>query len=95
MNANPIVLSRVAAQVTNRAISNGAQTYSREVHLPRLFILDKDCLTWDKTKIIAKLENMLRGAKEAVRKGHWTADGNRVMALRQALHAELGYGRGE
>lgn len=74
----------VAACVA-RIIDNGASLYVRERDLPKLF---PRSVEWAEDEIIPKLEGALRKAQNAARRGHWAYDGNRTIAIRQALEAE-------
>ncbi len=89
MNIDQTKLDWIAKQITHRAVASGAKLYNRDRDLPKL-------IRWKpgngEGDIIARLENCIRAAKNSARQGHWTYDGHRLMALRQALYAELGYG---
>lgn len=90
MNVNIEKLNQIARQVANRIVSDGARYYHREVHLVRIF--GEEARAWSHTEIIARLENALRRNKLAIKEGR-NVDLNRVVAIRQALHAEMNYGR--
>lgn len=88
MQVDQTQLDRVALQVANRAIVAGAARYDRARDLPKLF---PNYQVWSHTDLLARLENAIRAEKNAVRAGRWTGDLNRLIALRIALYAELGY----
>lgn len=81
------IMSREARALMFRLVRDGAHRYVRERDLPKLHV-DPSLDRWS---IIAALQNRLRAATRSLRKGHWTSDQNRIMALRMALAAECGY----
>lgn len=67
-----------------RTVDNIAASYVRERHLAPLLPAP-----WgDTLQIVERLERALKGAQRALIRNHWTADINRVFAIRGALLAE-------
>lgn len=74
-------------------IARGARAYVRAVHLPKLFpgftpaeIADTSAA--GTLAIVEKLERAMRAEQNRARNQHWSYDGNRTIAIRQALEAE-------
>lgn len=80
-------MREAAGRLVQRAIERGASLYIRERDLPKLLHRSK----WE-GKLDGEIRDMLTraiaGGSKAVAAGAWHADGNRLMALRQALKGE-------
>lgn len=81
-----------ARTAVQNAIARGAAGYDRERVLPQLIRLSPgklaDTSPRGRLLVIEKLQRAKRAAVNAIRSGHWSADTNRVIALRQAIAAE-------
>lgn len=94
MGANEAKLRARADARIGEAIERGAALYDRERHLPLLFHRSK----WEGLsdgQIVDMLSRAVTAGSKALVAGRWHADGNRVMALRQALAGELVAGEGQ
>lgn len=85
-------VERRAACALAPLVANGAETYDRRRHLPRLLPLSSTELadespTGTRT-VLARLARALRSERNRGRAGHWTYDLNRHIALAQAYTAE-------
>lgn len=80
-------LASATERLTQRNIASGAAAYVRGRDLPKLFSAHVIAGKSD-GEIVDLLRRHVAGASRALVTGHWAADGNRLMALRQALRAE-------
>jgi hypothetical protein len=74
----------IAVRSTNARVDRIAAGYVRERHLHDLMAGPYE----GTAQIVERLERAVRGSQRALARGHWSADGNRVLALRGALQAE-------
>ena len=81
-----------AARPFDRLVRQGAELYERAVHLPLIVAVGPDEIAdrslSGRRAIVRKLARALAAERRRGRKGHWTYDLNRHIALAQAYAAE-------
>jgi hypothetical protein len=76
----------VTDRLVAREVERGAALYVREKHLPPL--LGRSWEIMSDAEIVARLQRKMFAESKRLQAGHWSANTNRLIALRQALAGE-------
>jgi hypothetical protein len=76
----------VTDRLVAREVERGAKMYVRETHLPPL--LGRSWEIMSDVEIVARLQRKIFAESKRLQAGHWSADSNRLIAMRAAIEGE-------